>query len=393
MTILCYNNIETISGYYMSQFKKNEYRSEIDGLRAVAVLAVIVAHVNSQALPGGYLGVDMFFVISGYVVTASLINRKSGFLPIAASSTENISNSFLWFILQFYSRRIRRLLPALLSSAVLTGIGMVFLIPSQAESKPSFLTGNFALTGLSNNYLYYLSTDYFGQTAQLNTFTHTWSLSVEEQFYFFYPTVFWVTASSFRLRVLCLIILTILSMFFFIMFIMGKFKGGFSAGYFLIPSRFWELGCGCIVSTIYYEYELSSSLQHSLSLEVVNFFVVFGLGFIFCTPEVYIYVTAPAIVMLTCLLIICVKPESKIYSLLTSNILQFIGKISYSLYLYHWMVLSLSRWGNVSNEECLQLENSSDITAGGGNLIGLPNAKRCHVPEKNLEQTCLTGAK
>jgi peptidoglycan/LPS O-acetylase OafA/YrhL len=143
-----------------------KYRPEIDGLRALAVIAVILNHIHPNLLPSGYLGVDIFFVISGYVITGSITNREVN------SLTEHLSG--------FYLRRIKRLFPALITCIIVTSLLICLFNPKPADS---LNTGMAALLGGSNLYLFHRATDYFASSTQLNVFTHTWSLGVEEQFY------------------------------------------------------------------------------------------------------------------------------------------------------------------------------------------------------------------
>ncbi|MGB7564874.1 MAG: acyltransferase, partial [Prochlorococcaceae cyanobacterium] len=147
------------------------YRKDIDGLRAIAVVAVIVNHFNKGLLPNGFLGVDIFFVISGFVITSSLAGKQS------AGIGE--------FLVGFLTRRIKRLVPALVLCVVISGalIGMV-----NPEPQASLRTGIAALFGLSNFYLLQQATDYFAPSTELNIFTQTWSLGVEEQFYLLFPS-------------------------------------------------------------------------------------------------------------------------------------------------------------------------------------------------------------
>jgi peptidoglycan/LPS O-acetylase OafA/YrhL len=156
----------------------HSYRNEIDGLRALAVIAVIINHFNAKILPSGYLGVDIFFVISGYVITGSLIKRSHG--------------SFLEFIATFYARRFKRILPALVVCVLLTSLILSCFDPSPGVT---LRTGLSSLIGASNLYLYSLSISYFSPLVDLNGFTHTWSLGVEEQFYLLFPIIFWIFAS------------------------------------------------------------------------------------------------------------------------------------------------------------------------------------------------------
>ncbi len=145
-----------------------DYQAEIDGLRAAAVIVVIIYHFAGTLVPSGYLGVDVFFVISGYVITLNLHGARK---TTAAG-----------YFLNFYARRMKRLLPALLVCMSVTAL--LFVLLATRPPKDAFHTAALALTGFSNMQLLHLSQDYFALDAQLNPFTHTWSLGVEEQFYF-----------------------------------------------------------------------------------------------------------------------------------------------------------------------------------------------------------------
>ena len=147
----------------------------IDSLRAIAVLAVIIYHLRESTLPGGFVGVDIFFVISGYVVCGSLIHTRW--------------NTVADFLSQFYMRRIIRILPALLSMLLVTAIVSRMFIPNSWGAASSVKTGKFALAGLSNFQLVYGTDGYFSVNSEFNPFLHTWSLAVEEQFYFIYPLI------------------------------------------------------------------------------------------------------------------------------------------------------------------------------------------------------------
>ena len=137
----------------------------VDGLRAAAIIPVVLYHAFPNTFPNGYLGVDIFFVISGFVITSSLYQRQS--------------KNFNDFISGFYARRIRRLVPALSVFVLITSIAICLF---QENPYQSLWTGLTSLFGLSNLYLLKESTDYFAQSTELNVFTHTWSLGVEEQF-------------------------------------------------------------------------------------------------------------------------------------------------------------------------------------------------------------------
>jgi peptidoglycan/LPS O-acetylase OafA/YrhL len=164
------------------QRNKGIYRPEIDGLRAFAVVAVIINHFNSDRLPGGYLGVDIFFVISGYVITASLATRQA--------------HSLTNFLLGFYGRRIKRLLPALLVCISITSLLLCLVDPNPAVRLGVAWR---SLFGFSNITLYNLATDYFSSATEINPFTHTWSLGVGEQFYLLFPFLVWWSGHNGRL--------------------------------------------------------------------------------------------------------------------------------------------------------------------------------------------------
>ena len=154
--------------------KKKGYREEIDGLRALAIIAVITNHFNKELLPSGYLGVDIFFVISGYVISSSIYRREH--------------KNFADFLTNFYERRLKRLIPALIFFTVIVGVLTAFFGNNNLFNSKIAIS---SLFGFSNILLLINKTDYFGQSIELNPFAQTWSLGVEEQFYFFYPFLVW----------------------------------------------------------------------------------------------------------------------------------------------------------------------------------------------------------
>ena len=312
-------------GHHSTMRGSRAYRPEIDGLRAVAVAAVIANHFNEGVLPGGYLGVDIFFVISGYVISSSLareVDRPPGD-----------------FFANFYVRRIKRLLPALAVCVLVTAIlGSAFIDPSTADYRRIMMSGAWALLGASNIYLFAKATDYFAFATELNPFVHTWSLGVEEQFYLVFPALFlWLAAGrrkgEFSSRALVFAGLVILSLCAFLWLLMRSPP----AAYFLMPMRFWELGLGYLAFAYggrarflqggWVSWGAATMLGVSLSLpatlqNVGTFFVVVASG----------------------MLLVSLRSGLVIYSVLTLRPIVWIGLISYSLYLWHWSVLSLSRW-------------------------------------------------
>lgn len=308
-----------------TNIQKSKYRADIDGLRAIAVIAVIINHFDKNLLPSGYLGVDIFFVISGFVITSSLADRKS----------KNFSD----FISGFFERRVKRLIPALIPFTLITGILICFFNPTP---RASLLTGITSLFGLSNFYLLNISTDYFADSTLLNAFTHTWSLDVEEQFYLVFPFLIWFTGfgrktkdgtRNLKFISILLIVLSFISYLFL-------YQRNQSAAYFLMPTRFWEMSVGCLTFLVVRDINyLNIKLLKSINLAVFFLLIV-----IFLFPETFSPLATTLIVFLTSILIISIYKDSKIYNFLVNKNILHIGKISYSLYLWHWTVLCISRW-------------------------------------------------
>ena len=232
--------------------KRSSYRKEIDGLRAFAIITVIINHFNKDLLPGGYLGVDIFFVISGFVITSSFNNRKS--------------ENFIDFISQFYERRIKRLVPALSVFVIIVSILICLLNPYPSVS---LLTGLTSLIGISNIYLIQQATEYFSQSTELNVFAHTWSLGVEEQFYLVFPFLIWFsgfgrqTKNGSRNLFLSVGTLTIASLIWFVYL----YPTNQVLAYFSMPSRFWEMATGCL---IFIGCQKRASIKHFLEKFPLN---------------------------------------------------------------------------------------------------------------------------
>ncbi|HEY9645436.1 MAG TPA: acyltransferase family protein [Chroococcidiopsis sp.] len=303
---------------------KSAYRPEIDGLRALAVVAVIINHFNKEILPSGYLGVDIFFVISGFVITSSLAGRPS--------------KNFGDFITGFYVRRIKRLVPALAVFVVVTSILIGLFNP---DPEASLSTGIAALFGLSNLFLLQQSTDYFAASTELNVFLHTWSLGVEEQFYFLFPFLVWFTGFS-RLaakgaRNLFWLtgMLSVASLVAFVYF----YQANQPAAYFLMPTRLWELGAGCLLLLGLKQPNRFRVLQRMPPALVTV--AILGVFFI---PLQFAVEATVAAVLLTLILIASLRSGTAAYAFFTYPSVIYIGLISYSLYLWHWSVLSISRW-------------------------------------------------
>jgi peptidoglycan/LPS O-acetylase OafA/YrhL len=313
------------------------YIAGIDGLRAIAVLAVILFHFNPVLLPGGFAGVDVFFVISGYVVSASLARE----LPARLFE----------FTRRFYARRILRIYPALVTCIVLMSIVHVLIVPASWLSSTSTVSALFAFFGLSNFALVWFDDGYFSPRIEFNAFTHTWSLAVEEQFYLLFPFVFYIWhGSKGRDDLRGCISKYILAILLVLSLIYSWFETSAmpERAYYLLPSRFWELACGAMLFKFYAQRKraLYSPLVSSLSILLGLILLIFGL--IYANPKIFPFPWALPAVLGSVLIIYGLVSAQGHKLLLThffdNKIMVYIGKISYSLYLWHWPVLVMFRW-------------------------------------------------
>lgn len=277
-------------------------------------------------MPGGYLGVDIFFVISGYVITASLFSRADRGLG--------------GLLLDFYARRIKRLAPALIVFVGVTAVAITLFDP---RPWGHLKTGAAALFGLSNLYLIVQAADYFSDSTQLNVFVHTWSLGVEEQFYAVFPFMVWLLAFQ-RLDgsrhgrfygVLGVVALVSLAAFVWL----GGSKPIVS--YYSMPTRFWELAAGALAFGMLNRRATDGSDGTRARIAALALACMLAVLFV---PETYHTLSTIAVVAATVAFIVAVRPDTALYRLFTLKPVVYIGLISYSLYLWHWGVIAVSRW-------------------------------------------------
>ena len=208
-----------------------KYRAEIDGLRAIAVFPVILFHAGFELFSGGFVGVDIFFVISGYLITTILI--------------EDIENK-RFNIVSFYKRRIRRILPALIFVLLTVYVVSYFIyLPI-----PHKVVGQYAVTSIlsiSNIFLFLKDNDYFGLDTSSNPLFHTWSLGIEEQFYFIFPIFLFSVWRFGKVKVFWIVcVITLLG----ILMSEWSWRNTPVANFYLLPTRAWELLAGSLVAFI-----------------------------------------------------------------------------------------------------------------------------------------------
>jgi peptidoglycan/LPS O-acetylase OafA/YrhL len=313
------------------------YIAHIDGLRALAVLAVVFYHLDPVCLPGGFTGVDIFFVISGFIVSA-------------ASTTLDASHIGR-FLAAFYARRFIRILPALLVCLLVTSFLTALFIPSAWLSSGHQKAGLFAFFGLSNFILAQTQNDYFSTAAELNPYTHTWSLGVEEQFYLIFPLLFFGGLQAGRRRWLarCLFGAGFVASLAYALLVPERVMA-----FYMIASRFWQLAAGnllyqamCASGCRFDQAEVPAAAPrgHGLAAGVALLVVLWGL--LHASPATFPFPSAffPVIGSLGLIYFLHgLKPEHPLRRLFTCAPVRFIGRISYSLYLWHWPVFVLCRW-------------------------------------------------
>jgi peptidoglycan/LPS O-acetylase OafA/YrhL len=300
-----------------------KYRAEIDGLRALAVLPVILFHAGFEWFSGGFVGVDVFFVISGYLITTIIISEMA---------------EGKFSIVNFYERRARRILPALFFvMAVCLPFAWLWLTPVDLKDFGQSLV---AVSTFSSNILFWQERGYFETAAELKPLLHTWSLAVEEQYYILFPIFLILT---WRLGIKWVLLL--LSIVFFISLGVAQW-GAYnspSAAFFLLPTRGWELLVG-VFAAFYLKYNThlkSHILNQALSLLGFGMIAYSIIAFDKTTPFPSLYALIPTIG--TGLLILSAVPKTYVHKLLSLKFIVGIGLISYSAYLWHQPLLAFAR--------------------------------------------------
>ncbi|MEL7428972.1 MAG: acyltransferase family protein [Pseudomonadota bacterium] len=302
-----------------------QYRPEIDGLRALAVLPVIFFHAGYSLFSGGYAGVDIFFVVSGYLITSIIVSDLS---------------DGTFSLLGFYERRIRRIAPALFLVVIATIVIAWFVL--MPRDMKDFAQSIVAVVIYSSNFLFWAESGYFESAAELKPLLHTWSLAVEEQYYILFPVmmiVFWKWA-----RHAIIVIFAIIGIASLALAQWGALNAP-SAAFYLLPFRAWEILLGA----------LAAMAMHKKSRPLMNpllnqFASLAGLCMIGATVFLYDASTGfpglPALLptMGACLIIIAAHEGTLAQKILSQRWIVLVGLLSYSAYLWHQPLFAFSRY-------------------------------------------------
>ena len=296
-----------------------KYRAEIDGLRALAVVPVILFHAGFELFSGGFVGVDVFFVISGYLITTILI--------------EDIENK-RFSLLNFYERRARRILPALFFvMLVCIPFAWMWMLPTQMKDFSQSLV---AVSLFASNILFWRESGYFAATSEEKPLLHTWSLAVEEQYYVFFP-IFLILAWRFgKNRVFWMIVvLAAISL----MLSEWGWRNKATANFYLAPTRAWELLAGSIAAFIVQKRGVQKNDALSLLGLAAIIFSIFAYDENTPFPSVYALVPVLGVI----LLVLFADKETLAARLLSTKVFVGLGLISYSAYLWHQPLFAFAR--------------------------------------------------
>lgn len=295
-----------------------KYRPEIDGLRAVAVLSVLFFHAGFSVVPGGFVGVDVFFVISGFLITSIITNEvKSGGFTYS----------------RFYERRIRRLLPPLIPVLLSSLLAAFFLLDTPQFNE--FVYSLYASVGFLANWFFLASVDYFGGPGELTPLLHIWSLSIEEQFYFVFPALLILVLKKRESAALPIFLaLAIASLLYSTLLL---YQDARADAFYNSPARFWELLVGAMLAVYGKPQQLSGKKADIFEITGAT---LIAISIVFYTKESYFPGAAALLPVLGTALIIYGGGQGRFVSpILKSRLFVAVGLISYSLYLWHWPIL------------------------------------------------------
>jgi peptidoglycan/LPS O-acetylase OafA/YrhL len=298
-----------------------DYRKDIDGLRAIAILPVILFHAGFEFFRGGFLGVDVFFVISGFLITSILLNEIS---------QQRFS------LITFYERRARRLLPALFIV-----LGVTYLVAFLTITPPMFKEFSqslFSVTAFFSNYFFYTEINYFSNAAETLPLLHTWSLAIEEQYYIIFPLLLMLLLKrSFAVTVSAIVLIAVTSF----MIALDYNVDDPSASFYLLTARAWEMMAGSLCAIMLYKDSLTPKKNDGIA----TLGVITLLASMLFWPENVDHPGAFTLIPVlgTCLIILFTPNKGVAFSFLANPFFVHVGLISYSLYLWHQPVLAFVR--------------------------------------------------
>lgn len=298
------------------------YRPEVDGLRALAVLPVIFFHAGFEWMSGGFVGVDIFFVISGYLITAILYNEiQAGTFTLG----------------RFYERRIRRLYPALtLVTFICIPFAWLLMLPSDFQQ---FLHSVAAIQVFASNFLFWSQMDYFSNAAELTPLLHTWSLAVEEQFYVIFPLLLLALKPVRKHALILLIGAGLIASLLLAELWSTRYE---DANFFLLPTRAWELLTGSLLAlTVHRISSVPRAFAEVLSWSGIALIVIANVAFHGGTPFPGFLALLP--VGGTALVIAFAQRGTTVARVLSLKPMIFIGLVSYSAYLWHQPLFAFAR--------------------------------------------------
>ncbi len=292
------------------------YLDHIDALRAISVILVILFHINPDIFFYGYLGVDIFFVISGYVISNSIYEQQ-----ILGKKC----------IADFYIKRFKRIFPILFLVVSTFFIFYILISPLSGNTDFFFLSGIFSLLGASNLYFLNNETNYF-LSESINPLLHTWSLGIEEQFYVLYP-IFIINIFSLFKNNFTKIFFTIF-IFILISLLLYFFTKGISSNFYFPFSRFWQIGFGCLA---FFYFNIKSKYKIYFNFFLIIGSIIFYVYFFENSVKISNLITT----IITFFLILSLRgiENGSINNYIKKSQLPYIGKLSYSLYLWHLPIL------------------------------------------------------
>lgn len=297
-----------------------KYLPHIDGLRALAVIAVVIYHLDSNWLPGGFLGVDIFFVISGYLITNIIYRDK-------------LQNNFSY--IDFYVRRIKRIIPALYFLLILV-FAASYVIYMPYDFYKVGISAFSTIVFLANYQFAFRKGDYFSGSAEEWPLLHTWSLSVEEQYYFLLPIILTLLlklkTNKIYFTLISLILISALSSYL----LAAEMT---SLNYYSLITRVQELMVGSLVAIYAFRRNaiISSSYIPAVSVVLILCFLIFfNSSYVFPSPIATLFSILVAVIFLS--------RDTIVNKVFENNLLIWIGKLSYSLYLIHWPVMAIFRY-------------------------------------------------